>query len=202
MSAAGAASAAGAVGVAVVAGALLVLALLDGAFSGFRSAHGRDGRVHLPRARLRSQLHGAAATAVVLGPVVLGASLDVVARPSALDAYVRAGIAMLTVYVPYAVVVLLAVGAYALLDWRHRFLATAVVLGPGTFLRPAVAIAGGVLAVRAAADGRVAVLAAASVVAVLVVEPLLDRRWRRRAPELALVGPATDGAHDVGAPLR
>ncbi|QHT57888.1 hypothetical protein GXP71_18570 [Cellulomonas sp. H30R-01] len=186
---------------AVVAGALLALALLDGAFCGFRSAHGRDGRVHLPGARLRSQVHGAAATSVVLAPVVIGASVDVATRPAALDAYVRAGAAMLTVDVPYAVVVLLAVGAYALLDWRLRFLATAVVLGPGTFLRPAVAVAGGVLAVRAAADARVAVLAAAAVVAVLVVEPSLDRRWRRRAPELALVGPASRGVDDTGSPL-
>lgn len=187
---------------AVVAGALLVLALLDGAFCGFRSAHGRDGRVHVPGARLRSQLHGAAVTAAVLVPVVVLAALDVAARPGSLDAYERAGAAMLAVYVPYAVVVLLAVGAYALLDWRHRFLATAVVLGPGTFLRPAVAVAGGLLGLRAASDGRVGALAVASIVAVLVVEPLLDQRWRRHAPELALVGPATLDVRDAGSPLR
>ncbi|UZN03776.1 hypothetical protein [Cellulomonas sp. S1-8] len=176
---------------ATVASALLVLALLDGAFCGFRSAHGRDGRVLRPGAVLRSHVQGGLTAAAVLAPVVVGASLDVVARPAALAAYERAGTAMLAVYVPYAVVVLLAVAAYAVLDWRHRFLATAVVLGPGTFLRPAVAVVGALLAVRVASDARVATLAVAAVVAVLVVEPILDRGWRRRAPELELLEPLT-----------
>lgn len=177
---------------AVVAGALLVLALLDGAFCGFRSAHGRDGRVRRPGAVRRSHARGTLTAAVVVAPVVVAASLDVLARPAALAAYERAGAAMLAVYVPYALVVLLAMVAYAVLDWRHRFLATAVVLGPGTFLRPAVAVVGALVAVRAAADVRVAVLGLAAVVGVLLVEPLLDQGWRRRAPELELLdGPTS-----------
>lgn len=84
---------------------------------------------------------------------------------------------MLVIYAPYALLVLAALACYAVLGWRLKYLASAVILGPFTLLRPAVAIAG---AVAGAAQGRNAVVTAAvilSVIAVLAVEPLADRRW-------------------------
>lgn len=173
---------------ALVAGGLLVLALLDGAFAGFRSGQGRDGRIRRGDRSARDHGRGALAMTVALAPVVVVACLDVARTADRVDAYERAGAAMLTLYAPYGLVVLIALAAYALLGWQHQLLASALILGPFTFLRPLVAVGGGGAAVLVAQDGRVAGLAVWAVVAVLLVEPSLNRWWRLRAPETALLG--------------
>jgi hypothetical protein len=105
---------------------------------------------------------------VTAGGLILGA-ID-------LDACVRGGTGMLAVYLPYAVLVLAALACYGLLGWRHRFLASALILGPFTLARPAVAIAG---AVAGAWNSPIliAVLCLTSTAAVLAVEPIANRRW-------------------------
>jgi len=111
---------------------------------------------------------------------VLG-SVDVVARGERLELYREAGAAMLAVHLPYGVLVLLALAAYLTLSWRRRFLASALLLGPLTLLRPLVAVSGLVLATWAGHDLLVGLVAAAATSAVLSVEPLADRRWRTAA---------------------
>jgi len=76
---------------------------------------------------------------------------------------------------------LLALAAYGTLGWRRRFLATALILGPLTLLRPFVAVTGGVLGVLAtdAPWARVGVVLAVG--GVLAVGPVCDRLTRRSA---------------------
>lgn len=87
---------------------------------------------------------------------------------------------MLAVYGPYALLVLIALACYALLDWRLKYLAAAVILGPLTLLRPGIAILGAALGIALGRDAAVAAAAGLSVVAVLAVEPLAGRLWYAR----------------------
>ena len=71
--------------------------------------------------------------------------------------------------------VLLALSAHVVLDWRRRFVASALVLGPFTLGRPAVALGGAAAGAWLSGDARVAVLGLAAGGAVLAVEPLAGR---------------------------
>ncbi len=162
---------------AAVAAGLFALAFLDGSFSGFRSSAGRTGLVNHREADHQAARRGAGLACVLLAPVIALVSADVLLHHTRIDAYTRAGEAMLAIYAPYAVVVLVALVCYAALGWRQRYLASAVILGPLTLLRPGVAILGAVLGAMASRDTTVAACAGLSVLAVLAVEPFADRRW-------------------------
>jgi low temperature requirement protein LtrA len=162
---------------AAIASALLVLALLDGAFSGFRSSVGRTGLVNHRASDTRANQRGAALVTVLLVPVVALASCAAAADHRRAAAFTRAGRVMLAIYGPYAALVLAALAVYALLGWRQRYLASAVILGPFTLLRPIVAVAGAVAAALVCHDLVVAVSAVLATVAVLACEPLADRLW-------------------------
>jgi hypothetical protein len=161
----------------LVAAALAVLALLDGAFAGFRASAGRTGLIDHRRADQLACLRGAALVCVLLVPVVAIASTEVLLNPPRLGVFTRAGEAMLAVYGPYGLVVLAALGCYTVLGWRNRYLASAVILGPLTWLRPAVAVAGAILAGAAGADPPVWACAGLAVAAVLAVEPVAGHFW-------------------------
>jgi hypothetical protein len=162
---------------AAVAVVLLILALLDGAFAGFRSSAGRTGLIHHRASDQQAARRGAGLACVLLAPVIAVVCGDALAHPAHLDDYTRAGIAMMAVYGPYALLVLIALACYATLDWRLKYLASAVILGPLTLLRPAIAILGAALAVVSTNEIAVATAAGLSVVAVLAVEPLAGRLW-------------------------
>lgn len=164
---------------AIVASGLIVLALLDGSFSGFRSSVGRTGLIDHRQDSRRAAARGAGLVCLFLVPVVVIAAADALAHPARLEAYTRAGRAMLAIYAPYATVVLLALLAYALLGWQQKYLATAAILGPFTLLRPVAAVLGLLLAVITQTDLRIDLLAAASVAAILAVEPTSSRIWYR-----------------------
>jgi hypothetical protein len=168
--------------------ALVVLAALDGAFAGFRSSCGRTGLIRHRREDVRAHLRGLATAALLLGPVAAVVLADVLAHPPRWEDYLVAGRAMLALYLPFGATVLAALAGYAVLSWRRRFLASALILGPFTFARPFVAVAGIVLAARAGAGLTVLAVATTAVIGALAVEPVLDRRWvaaaRRRPPGL------------------
>ncbi len=174
--------------VAAVAGALAVLGLLDGALAGFRSSLGRTGLVeHRARDRTAAR-RGLVLMAVLLAPVALLAgahALGAGAWPA--DAYLRAGTGMLVVYLPYAALTLLALAVYVVLDWRSGYLASAMVLGPFTLVRPLVAAVGVGVGVARAHDQVVALGCLLALAAVLAVEPLSGRLWwtepRRAQPD-------------------
>jgi hypothetical protein len=165
---------------AAVAVTLLVLAILDGSFAGFRSSAGRTGLINHRRSDLQAARRGAGLVCVLLTPAIAEVSADVIAHPAHLHDYTRAGIAMLAIYGPYALLVLIALASYAALNWQLKYLATALILGPFTLLRPVIALLGAGLGAALSHDPAVATAASLSVIAVLAVEPLAGRLWYAR----------------------
>ena len=170
---------------ALVASGLLALAILDGAFSGFRSSAGRTGLIDHRAADWRAGRRGVALAIAGLLPVIVAVTADVLLRPGRAGIDTRAGSGMLAVYLPYAMIVLAALAVYLTLSWRKRYLAAAVILGPLTLLRPAVAVLGGVLAAIASRDPVATTCAALSIVAILAVEPAAGRIWYAADPATA-----------------
>jgi hypothetical protein len=164
-------------GLIPVTSGLVTLAAVDAALSGFRASIGRTGLIRHRSTDLLASARGAGlGLGLLAGPVLLAAR-DLDGRGDARADYLPAGRAMLVVYLPYAVIILGAVACYAALDWRRRFLAAAVILGPGTLIRPVVAVAGAIAGALAADRGFVAALASISAVVLLGVEPLAGRLW-------------------------
>lgn len=166
---------------AAVAASLLVLALLDGSFAGFRASVGRNGLINHRQSDHQAARRGAGLVCVLLTPAVADVCADVVVHPAHLGQYARAGRAMLEIYGPYALLVLIALACYAALNWRYKYLASALILGPFTLLRPAIAILGAAIGAAMSSDTTVATAAGLSVIAVLAVEPLAGRLWYTRA---------------------
>jgi hypothetical protein len=159
-----------------LAGVLLFIAALDAMFAGFRASRGRSGLVRHRRADVLASRRGLALGALLVGPVAVAIAADA-ARSDRIDHYSAAGRAMLQVYLPYGLFVLVALAAYVTFSWRFRFLASAMLLGPLTLVRPLVALVGGGAAWWATRDATVGVLSLAAVAAVLGVEPAAGRRW-------------------------
>jgi len=161
-----------------------LLASLDATFVGFRDAAGRNPRVFkkawFRRALLRGLALGQVASVVVLAWLgVLAWSLD---ATEVVDLHHKVGGGMVAVYLPYAVVVLGALSVYKLPHPDVSSLATVLVLGPLTLLRPVVILVGagwGLWQAPTLATGSSVVLAAGLM---LALEPMLGRRWRDRAP--------------------
>jgi hypothetical protein len=161
----------------LTAAALAVLALLDGMFAGFRASVGRTGLIDHRRADRLACLRGGTVVCILLAPAATIASTEGALHPAQLAVFARAGEAMLAVYGPYGLVVLAALGCYAALGWRNRYLASAIILGPLTWLRPTVAVAGAILGAASSTDPLVWACAGLAVAAVLAVEPLAGQFW-------------------------
>jgi hypothetical protein len=86
---------------------------------------------------------------------------------------------MLAAYAAYALLVLSALAIYAWPSLEIRTLATVLVLGPCTMLRPYVIVVGAVLGWVSAPRVETAVVAASAALVMLVLPALLARRWRR-----------------------
>jgi hypothetical protein len=164
-------------GTLTVAAALLVIASLDASFAGFRASCGRSGLVRHRPADVIASRRGLLLGALLLAPVAAVIVADTAARPVRAELYSQAARAMLAVYLPYGLVVLLALAAYLTLSWRRRFLASALLLGPLTLVRPMVAVVGAGAAYGATRDLAVGFVSLAAVGAVLAVEPIAGRRW-------------------------
>jgi hypothetical protein len=168
---------------------LALLALFDAMLAGFRAAAGRDGRidkrVYFRRAMLR---------AGVGGVVVVGANVGLVGILAATapdpDAtwheLVRAGTTCVWIFGAFATATLAALAFWFSPLPEYRLLASIIVLGPLTLVRPVV-IAGGLgVAAVTSGDPRVWVAAAVAAVSMLGFEHVLGRahehRWRRLVP--------------------
>lgn len=126
---------------------LIVLALLDTAAAGFRDAAGRNGLLNKDGYYRRAVRLGALYGILpILGIacVVLGLAA-LTSDPSLWGDFLRAGEAMVWVYGPTATLVALALGIYLSPRFEIRSLATVIILGPFTLLRPVV-ITGGAVA--------------------------------------------------------
>lgn len=160
-----------------VAASIYFLATLDSAFVGYREAAGRSALIrkgaYYARAMLRGALWGQAAVAFALALMIL-LFLRADDRVEFLQALIAAGRRMLTVYVPYAVVVLAAFAVRAAPSVDVRSMTSTLVFGPFQFVRPLVVTAGVVWGLFAAR--RVDVTALGLVV---IAEMLLLDRWLR-----------------------
>lgn len=156
---------------------LAVFAALDGAFAGFRASCGRTGLIDHTLNDRRGAKRGLILSAGFLVPISVAICIDAATSATTLDAYHDAGRTMLWIFAPYGVLVLAALAAYLTLDWRRRFLASVLILGPFTLIRPLVVVSA-VVAVGYTNDHATVLLSAvAAGVAVLAVEPLTGRLW-------------------------
>ncbi len=163
-----------------VAVALAVLVVFDATLSGVRAAAGRDGRIDK-----RSYTRAAIARGAASGVVVLAAGAALVAglvlaagdRAAAWSAFVDAGATCVWVFGAFATATLAALSLWACPVGEIRMLATILVLGPLTLIRPVVIAGGLVLAAVRAADARVWIAAVVAGAAMLAVERMLGRRY-------------------------
>ncbi|WP_251153113.1 hypothetical protein [Cellulosimicrobium sp. Marseille-Q4280] len=165
---------------AVIA-ALVCLALLDGAFSGFRASLGRTGLVEHAEESRRGLLRGAVLMALLAAPAIASMLTDVVLGAATMATYRAAGLAAMAVLGPYALIVLLALGVYGALRWELKYLASALVLGPFTLIRPAVVLAAAIVAIVRTHEIAATVSITLAAAAVVLVEPILNRRHERRS---------------------
>ncbi|OEJ30519.1 hypothetical protein [Streptomyces subrutilus] len=158
---------------------LVLLGLVDAAFSGFRAYAGRDARIRKHRATARAALRGLGVGAVVLlAPVLTGALVLLTASDPArtYDALTAGALGYLLPLAVYATAVLLSLGAYFVLPFRASTLAMVVGLGPLTLLRP-LAVAAACLGALVNGGGPALLVGTIAGAAVLCVEPAVHRRW-------------------------
>jgi hypothetical protein len=172
----------------VIPALLVALALVDAMFCGFRDAAGR--RLHIDkrayyRAAIRRGILAGILAVLILGALA-AALLMAASDPAALYATMtEAGRWMVWIYGAYAALVLVALLAYLVPDSDVSTLATVVILGPFTMLRPWVIWAGAAAAIAAAREPRTALLAALAATALSTLQRLLGLSWRNGGDPLA-----------------
>jgi hypothetical protein len=166
--------------------ALALLTLIDGALCGFRAAAGRNPRIFLAAYYRRSIVRGAtcaAAIVVVFG--VAAAAVRALTGTPGWDALLAVADRMLDVYLIYAAVVLAALALYLLGNFDLGVLASVLVLGPLTLVRPVVIAAGAAWAIADAVTVPAGGFAAIAAATMIGFEPLLSLG---RAPWRGLEG--------------
>ncbi|GGZ30447.1 hypothetical protein [Streptomyces poonensis] len=159
---------------------LVLLGLVDAAFSGFRAYAGSDARIRKQRATARAALRGLAVGAVLLlAPTLTAALLLLTAgdRARTYDTLTAGGLGYLLPLTVYALAVLLSLAAYFALSFRAGTLAVVIGLGPLTLLRPLAVAAACLGAVLNGGGGSALLVGATAGAAVLCVEPAVHRRW-------------------------
>jgi hypothetical protein len=162
-----------------------ILCLTDAAFAGYRDVAGRDARIFKAELNRRAVRRGLRA-GLAVGGIVLAASIVAIApspaaRFAELEVTARS---MLPVLAVYATLVLAALGLWAAADADLRTLASVIVLGPFTLLRPWVIVLAAALGARNAPSVPAAVIAVGACALQLAVQPWLSRAWRRGARPL------------------
>lgn len=170
---------------------LATLALVDAGFSGFRDAAGRNPRIRKQGYFRRAVRRGLRCGVVSCGGV---AALVVVllARASApaevFLAMSQAAESLVWAFGVYATLVLLALGVWLAAEPDLRVLASVIILGPFTLIRPWWIAATCAWVAASAASVEVVIAASGAAVGQLLIEPWLARGWRAGMPR-ALVGP-------------
>ncbi|WP_329321672.1 hypothetical protein [Streptomyces sp. NBC_01262] len=158
---------------------LVLLGLLDAAFSGFRAYAGSDARIRKQRFATRAGLRGLAVGAALLLAPTLTAALLLVTGDQArtYNTLAAGGLGYLLPLTVYATAVLLSLAAYFALPFRASTLAVVVGLGPLTLLRPLAIAAACLGAVLNGGGGSALLVGTIAGAAVLCVEPTVHRRW-------------------------
>lgn len=137
----------------MIAGLLWLLATVDSAFIGYREAAGRNALIekgaYFRRALIRGALVGQLAVLIVgvTTAIALAISSDAGALFSKFELI---GARMLTVYIPYAIIILITFCIRAVPSVDIRSITSVLIFGPFTFIRPLIVLAGAVWGVLAA----------------------------------------------------
>jgi hypothetical protein len=166
--------------------ALLVLVAFDGAFSGFRAAAGTSGQIDKRMYYARAMGTGAVMGACVAALVGAVAVILAARAPSPLAFWQDVSFVverLVCFFGPIAVFVSALLALRVVRSADMRSIASTLVFGPVTLLRPAVIVGGTAWAALGRAHhSSLTVLGAASAVAMLAVTPCLRQvLWRKRS---------------------
>ncbi|HJY30041.1 MAG TPA: hypothetical protein VJ306_18565 [Pyrinomonadaceae bacterium] len=153
---------------------LWLLATVDSAFIGYREAAGRnaliDKKDYYRRALIRGALFGQLAVLIV-GAVVAVALVSSNHPWLLLTKLELIGARMLLVYIPYALIILIALAIRAVPSVDIRSITSTLIFGPFTLIRPLVVLLGAVWGILAAPGAITAALV------VLIVCLMLGLEW-------------------------
>lgn len=162
---------------------LVALAILDGAFAGFRAASGRDGRIGKTLYFARAMAFGAAVStlAVVALAGLTALFVTIAPNPSGVWSQLLAmGERLLVVFLSAIALVLVALGFFVAAKHEVRTLATVAILGPFTLARPWIILGGTAWATMLSSSWRTFLLSWLASATVLAVAVWLDRWYSRR----------------------
>ncbi len=168
------------------AAALYLLATLDALFIGYRDGAARCARLHKRDHIRRSLLWGAlwGQLAVLIAAAAIALTLAWSPDTQALFAhYNRAAWCMVSIYAPYATVLLIALLVRLVPSVDARSLAAVLVFGPLHFLRPFVVLCGALWAAYQVPQPAVIAIITLASVMMLSLERVLDGVRRRRAKQ-------------------
>jgi hypothetical protein len=167
----------------MIAFLLWLLATLDSAFIGYREAAGRnaliDKKLYYRQALIKGAFFGQLAVLVVA--IITGLALLVSNDSRALFFDLQLiGARMLSVYVPYAAIILITLVVRTFPSVDIRCITSVLVFGPFTVIRPFVVLAGAIWGVLAAPSAVTIVLVLLIVSLMLSLEGVLGalRTWR------------------------
>jgi hypothetical protein len=164
----------------MIAVLLWLLATVDSAFIGYREAAGRSAliekKAYYRRALIRGALFGQVAVLIVgvITAIALASSSEAGVLFSRIEII---GARMLSVYLPYALIILITFCIRALPSVDIRSITSVLIFGPFTFIRPIVVLAGAVWGVVAAGDAITIALTGLIVSLMLGLEAALS--WMR-----------------------
>jgi hypothetical protein len=163
----------------MIAALLCLLALIDATLCGFRAAAGRSGlidkRAYYQAAMWRGLFFGLGALALFL--TVAGLLLLHSRQPEVLwRSFMAVGQRALWIYGPYTILIFFAISLWAMPWIEMRILATVLILGPFTLIRPYVVALGLIVGVSAQVQTEVLILA--FVIAGVTLYQELGLGWR------------------------
>ncbi|RYZ44055.1 MAG: hypothetical protein EOO71_00865 [Myxococcaceae bacterium] len=159
-----------------------LLSVTDAAFAGFRVATGRDARIFKAdfyRAAIRRGLLRGLFSVMGLG---VGIAVACTLAPPLFSQLLACAQAMLWVLLPYTTLTLVGMGVWATAEADVRTLASVVLLGPFTLIRPWVIVVAAVAGVSQAPGLAAALITVTACGVQLALEPWLDVGMRARLP--------------------
>lgn len=162
--------------------ALYILATLDGAFCGNRSAAGRSGLINKRAYYLKWMIEGA--LWAQLASAIAGVALIFVLafapnRPALLTDLNHAAERMLRIYIPYTILILASFIVRAAPSVDIRSATSVLIFGPMTAARPIISISGVLYGIIPATRWEVRGLGLLVLTLMLAVEQVIDRRAER-----------------------
>lgn len=143
------------------------LVIIDAAFCGFRAAAGRNPRLFLRRYYARSMLRGALFGVVTIGVFFALAQGDWPATLQGAESMAR-------IFIVFAALTLTAISLYLTGSFDFGVLASVLMLGPFTVIRPVVIVFGGVAGAVASGTVFGSAWCLAAAVTMVFFERLLD----------------------------